>query len=164
MVGGSADMVGGNTDVVGGNADVTWFPRHFKQRGASRQRRHSANPLLRLGRGPQGHRIRQTAGYPARRPDPQQTRLTKTGGTRKVPQTFHWPREHRVNSAGGVRKDGTGANRMTGVVTRDSAQLQPIASIGRTRDILTDTPALAPPPLTAAVPWRTARPSVDFQH
>ena len=42
-----------------------------------------------------------------------------------------------MNSAGGVRKDGTGANRMTGVVSRDSAQLQPIASIGRTRDILT---------------------------
>ena len=39
----------------------------------------------------------------------------------------------RVNSAGVVRKDGTGANRMTGLVTRDSAQLQPIASIGQMR-------------------------------
>ena len=43
-----------NTDVVGGNADVTWFPRHFKQRGVSRQRRHSASPLLRLGRARKG--------------------------------------------------------------------------------------------------------------
>ena len=47
---------------------------------------------------------------------------------------------------------------MSGLTTRDSAQLQPIASIGRTRDILTDSPTLAPPPPTAAFRWWTTRP------
>ena len=34
-------------------------------------------------------------------------------------------RNSRESSAGGVRKDGTGANRMTGLVHRDSTQRRP---------------------------------------
>ncbi len=69
--------------------------------------------------------------------------------TQREPPPATWAK--RVNSAGVVRKDGTGANRMTGVVTRDSAQRQPIASIGRTRGLTySTTRPLAPANLAEA--------------
>ena len=68
----------------------------------------AANPLLRLGRARKGRWIRQTAGNPTRRHDPQLAPLTITGSADEARQRFHWTREHRESSAGGVREDGTG--------------------------------------------------------
>jgi len=86
--------------------------------------------------------------------DPQPPRLTETGDAYKAycrcstGQTEPPPSDEgkRESSAGAVREDETGANRMTGLVTRDSAQRRQIASIGRVRVITYSTiRPLAPP-------------------
>ena len=87
---------------------------------------------------------------------PQPSRLTRIGrrpqGVADVPLTkigtAARDKGKRVNSAGVVRKDGTGANRMTGLVTRDSAQRRLIASIGRMRVLTYTTQFDRLPPLT----------------
>ena len=106
-------------------------PRQAEQRGAgsarNRRFRHAAGnaaacdespatPADQNGRRPhKGRRAQRTAGNPAVRFDPQQPRLTKTGGAHKALQTFHWPmgtavrdKGKREISAGAVREDETG--------------------------------------------------------
>ena len=81
--------------MAGGIAGIEWFPRHFKQRGAAASGGVS-KPPAETGETPQGHRIRQTAGYPTRRLDPQQPRLTtgdRRNGETEVPLTKGTPRE-----------------------------------------------------------------------
>ena len=94
----------------------------------------SATPADQNGRRPhKGWRSRQTAGNPAVRFDPQPPRLTKTGcapqgrcrrstaQTEPPPATTASARTVPAPSA----RTKQGANRMTGVVTRDSAQRRP---------------------------------------
>ena len=130
-------------------------PHQAKQRGAGSARNHRfklaagdpaacdeppAVPADQNGRRPQkGRRSRQTAGNPAVCVDPQPPRLT-TGVAHNALQTFTDQREPPPATTASARsvpapsaRTKQGANRMTGVVTRDSAQHRPIASIGRMR-------------------------------
>ena len=87
-------------------------PRVFQRPASSRQQPR----LTRTGDGlHNGRRAQRTAGNPAVRFDPQQPRLTETGGAHKALQTFHWPNGtaacdngKREISAGAVREDETG--------------------------------------------------------
>lgn len=78
-------------------------------------------------------------------------------------QRFQWPKACARSVRAPSARTKLSANRMTGAVTRDSAQLRPIASIGRTRGFLTDNAECLPAPMIrppATLGLRTRRSNV----
>ena len=125
---------------------IEWFPRHFKKRGAP-SAAVTATPLLRLGRAPQGRRTGETAGNPTVRFDPQPSPQLANG---RPPQRRHRGSTDQGNTARAVpaasARTEQGAKRMTGLVTRDSAQRRPIDKHRLdARNFLTISPTACPP-------------------
>ena len=103
--------------------------------GRSRQRRHFSEPFAATGEKPHKGIGSGRPRVTARRHDPQQTRLTNTGGTHKVladvPLTKGTPREQcrrRPKGHDGCEEDDR-------LRYRDSAQRRPTTSIGRMREL-----------------------------
>ena len=121
-----------------------------------------ATPADQNGRRSQkGRRAQRTAGNPAVRFDPQQPRLTETGrrpqGVADVPLTKRnrRPRQgKREISAGAVREDETGANRMTGFRPRVRSASTDRKHGSNASQFLTAQLDRLPPPAAGWLPFR----------
>ena len=90
-------------------------------------------------------------GNPTGRPESPQT-AEGYGKTRIARRRGSTDKEHRGNSAGGVRKDETGCESDDrNISTAISAQRRPITSIGRVRELSNSSLTACPPPGRPAV-------------